>query len=193
MTAAAQELSAGTYRRPDGRYAIATHAGEHEKLHSVHSAIRWAMAFVHAGMQAKHDAALARLGQEEMGMSPALAAQLLADVREGRELPTPSRYLQLTPGVSVFTGEPFVHAHLDGRLWTQLTPAQAADHALAVLQTIAAEDLDNRLVATLTRVGIDPEKATSAVGLLADRLPPDTVTGADLEAPGIDPQGRSDG
>jgi hypothetical protein len=121
---------------------------------------------------ADHDAAIAKQITTELGMPQQEMAVLVRELRADR-LPLDTnalRPLTITPGVSVFTGEPFLDCTVGESRW-QWTVADAREHAMHVLGAMAAAVLDTAYHWFLTsRSGLDRDRATVAVAELTKFL-----------------------
>lgn len=91
------------------------------------------------------------------------AGQLVRALREDRPpiaWPSP---LTLDPGVSAFTGRPFVVVQIHGRPVGQWTPQDARGHAVHVLEVVEGARLDTAYHQRLVGFGVDPGKAARIV------------------------------
>lgn len=92
-------------------------------------------------------------------------------------LPDGPGALEFLSGVSVFTGEPFVHIRLDGRLIGQVDPETARRIGLDALAVAEAAESDALIVRLLTEtVGLDEQAALSFLVAMRDARstgPPD--------------------
>jgi hypothetical protein len=104
----------------------------------------------------------------KLGLDASAAAQPLAWLRKARARETwTAGPLEITPGVSVFNGTPFVRCQAGGRSW-QWDPAEVKQHALHVLEGVGAVQDDAIYRTILTeRIGIDPQRALAVVADIA--------------------------
>jgi hypothetical protein len=125
-----------------------------------------ARAVLAAVAQAEYDAAIMR----QLGGTAAddeHAARVVGHLRARRDLlawPTP---LALLPGVSAFTGEPFLHVRIRDRVVGQWTPADARDHAMGVLELDCVAGLDREYLSVLREARVEDHKARVLVDNLA--------------------------
>lgn len=104
-----------------------------------------------AAQRAEYDAAI--MGQlvhaltvkgEPKEQALQYAAKSLDDIRQTRpELPASPTPIRLLPGVSVFTGQPFLVLFVREEEVGQWSVSDARQHALFVLETVDAAELDN--------------------------------------------------
>lgn len=156
---------------PDGTYGAAL---------SVDSDRAWAL-----NREVEHDTAVLRLLTSKLGIPDNDAAALLTqDLRPDR----PDTHDATAP--LCFTGAigrarhprpdagayiPLLMMALDGRQTGQLSPADLREHAAAVLNVLAAADLDAALYRVLlAKVGLDDATARAVVDSLAEYWPPRT-------------------
>lgn len=158
---------------PDGSYGVGLSLGEDRAwVLARGAAVRHATAVIAAATAAEHDSALvATLRAKDMPET--LIGQVLVDVREGRDETRAgaTRPLRLTPGVSMFTGGPFLRVHVDGVEPWRWSPADARRHAFGVLQSIAAADLDGRLRDVLVGNGVPPVSVRELIGSMGEHWP----------------------
>jgi hypothetical protein len=99
-------------------------------------------------------------------------AQLEARIRELEHLLATqmrSDDLQVESGVSARTGEPFMHMRW-GDQAGQLTPQEARQHALRILDAAAASEFDAALVRALVgEMGVPHEKAVRFLGVMREQ------------------------
>lgn len=154
---------------PDGGYGVSVEFGEDlTRPLDRDSGWRYAQAVMTAAQRAAYDAAVVRQlrGVADEGMPVDGAAKFVAELRGGRP-PLPGEDtapLRLEPGVSAFTGEPFLMVFIDGEAVGQWSVDDAQQHALHVLECLAAVDLDAQYHAFLRRVGMPEHVARSTVG-----------------------------
>lgn len=144
-------------------------------------AIAYATTLVQRATEAEHDAAVFRLFTERLGVPAKESAETLhLSIREQRAADhSATEPLELTAGVTLDEAvgaapavRPFIAMHLDGAQVGQLTPADARDHAIAVLGTIAAADLDSALRRALVgSIGIDEARASAVIASLSEYWP----------------------
>jgi hypothetical protein len=125
-----------------------------------------ARAVLAAVAQAEYDAAIMRqLGGSDTDDEH--AARVVGHLRARRDplaWPTP---LALVPGVSAFTGEPFLLVRIRDKVVGQWTPADARDHAVAVLELECAARLDREYLSVLRAADVDDHKARVIVENIA--------------------------
>lgn len=149
----------------DGSYVACVEIGADRSIPMGRDrALAYAMAVLTAVMHAEHDAAV--LAQfVKIGLAQKHAAEAVATMRERRapvddDATAPLRWL---PGVSAFTGKGFLHLLLDGEAFCQIEPAAAIGHALYVLRSVTAVDVDSVYFRYLTRDLDVPEARARAV------------------------------
>lgn len=132
-------------------------------------ALRYAWGVLDAAHRAAYDAAVMR----QLGSltSQEAAGQIVKELRDDR----PSLDSQVTkpmsfePGVSVFTGEPFLVVIINGKRVGQWSFDDAREHALAVLENVAVADLDGAYYRALVgSVGLDEPRARNVVADIAN-------------------------
>lgn len=120
---------------------------------SPEGAQRYAAALIARAVQAEHEAALVAT-LRAYAMTEELVTEALGTVRTERDRYGVSRRvthpLSLYPGVSLFTGAPFLRVEADDLPTWQWSPADARGHALHVLEVIAASEADALLAKVLT-------------------------------------------
>lgn len=128
----------------DGTYTACVEVGEDQAFPlDRQRAQAYAVAVLTAAMHAEHDAAVVAQFLA-IGLTQDHATQAIAVMRQ-RRLPVDdaaTEPLQFIPGVSLFTGDPFIHLLLEGKAFCQLRPADAVEHALYVLRILTAADVD---------------------------------------------------
>lgn len=136
-------------------------------------ALEYAAGFVAAATTAEHDTAVFRLLTERVGIEPRQVAELIGrDLRPDRvDRSAATDPIELRPAVGQHG--PFVGMWLDGQQVGELRPADAREHALAVLDTLAAADLDASLRRMLVGpLGLDEARASAVIRSLEDVWPP---------------------
>lgn len=132
-------------------------------------AVRYARAALRVAHSADHDAAVIRLLVKLGGQFEEAAKLVGYHLRPDRPPfdHDATKPLRFEPGVNP-KGRPFVKVILDGRLIGQLTPAEAIDHAVGVLEVVATVDLDAALYRLLVgQIHLDEDTARAIVGDLA--------------------------
>lgn len=156
---------------PDGTYVVGLHYGPDTAwVLDRNQALRYAAAVAAAAARAAYDAAMMRQLTNKLGMPLASAAGFIADVRADRP-PLDDAALEplgLNPGVSAFTGEPFIRITVSGKLVGQWSPADALQHSTHVLEVLAGVDLDAGYYRALTATGVDEARMRAAVEDLAN-------------------------
>lgn len=122
-------------------------------------ALKHAYAVLQVAQQAAYDAAVMKQ-LTHLGVEHGDAARLIADMREDRPAANPKHLapLELTPGVSAFTGEPFIHVGVQGEKVGQWDFKDAQHHALAVLGAVAAADLDSAYLRMLSTMDLGDKR-----------------------------------
>ncbi len=140
----------------------------------VASAMVHARAVLAAVARAEYDAAVVRqmtkvgkAGDKDHRHAATLVGMMRND-RPPIEWPSP---LALEPGVSAFTGDPFLHVMIRGRIVGQWTIPDARDHAIGVLEAVEAAYLDGGYLRALRTAGIDDPQARAVVDNLATHRP----------------------
>jgi hypothetical protein len=134
------------------------------------SAMSYAAAVTRAATIAQHDAAVIKL-LGRLGVSTAVAATMIVDLRDGREPLDPSTTypLRYEPIVSATSFAPFVHVWLRDKRISQWTPEDCFQHAGHVMQSMTGVDLDTAFYRYLTeKIDLDPPTARAAVSGLGD-------------------------
>lgn len=174
-----QSLATGS-----GTYKAAIHLGDRILCWlTVERATRYAATLAAVVAAATTDAAIMKQLRNSEGDTQdwlQVVGTVVQRVRAARPEPDHGATAPLVfePGVSLFTGEPFVHVRLDGKLAWQWSPADARRHLLHVLEVAAGTPDDavyRRVLAE--EVGLDADTAARAVqdlGALRD----DTLPGA---------------
>jgi hypothetical protein len=141
----------------DRSYSLAGEAGQ-----------RYAGHVIGAAAIAEHEAAIA--AQIAKMTSPDHALLTLKDFRARRLRPvTSGTALELVPGVSLYTGEPFLGVEIDGRRVGQWTVADARGHAQHALTAVVVAELDQAYLYVLTDdVDLPEPAARAAVAALAE-------------------------
>jgi hypothetical protein len=158
---------------PDGSYGVGLNVGpDRSWALNRTQATDYAVACYTRATEAEHDAAVLTL-LTHIGLPERTAAELIVkDLRPDRpDDHTPTHPLKFTVAIGRKCG-PFLKMELDGHEVGELTTGDLRDHAAAVLNVIAAADLDAALFRALTgRVGLDEDRARAVVGDLADHWP----------------------
>jgi hypothetical protein len=127
------------------------------------SALTYAMSVLDAASRAEYDAAVIRQ-MTKVGSGGAVhAVALVQQLRADRPEPSPVGPLQLIPGVSAATGDPFLAIHLNGQQVGQWTPGDARGHAVHVLECVLVADLDSAYLRGLQAIGIEEDRARAVV------------------------------
>jgi hypothetical protein len=156
---------------PDGTYVLGLHYGDdHAWVLTRDEAIQHAVAILTQAERAEYDAAVLGLLHGKLGLPLEDAAMFVAnDIRPDRppvEEPGP---VKLTPGVSQRNLHGFLTLHLDGNPIGQWEIADARQHAMYVLQGIAAVDNDAALYRLLIgAIGLDEGRARAVVEDIAN-------------------------
>ncbi|GAA1401891.1 hypothetical protein GCM10009613_60980 [Pseudonocardia kongjuensis] len=161
---------------PSGTYGVAVAVGEDEAwTMAPDRAVSYAAGCVAAATEARHDAAvIAAFVSRDMLSSAEAAKFVVFELRPDRVRDDRTAPLRFVPGVSAFTGRPFVHVHLHDKSIGQLDPSALREHALGVLDVVAAADLDAALVRTLRgTVGVEEHQARAFVEDLSRHWPKD--------------------
>jgi len=122
-------------------------------------AAQHATAVLTAVAHAEYDAAVLRQFSDDKQMAVRIVVKL-RDRRPGIDWPSP---LQLAPGVSAFTGKPFLHVRIYDRTVGQWEVSAARDHALYVLESGIVADLDGSYLHELKTLGVDVSRARAVV------------------------------
>jgi hypothetical protein len=142
-------------------------------------AVGWARDVLAAAHAAAYDAAV--LDQlTTSGLPPEHIAQVIRDLRAdrpGRRTLELLPQIDLVPGVSASTREPFLHVRWHGDVIGQWTVDDARGHALHLLESVQAADLDTAYLHLLVdRVHLDLNRATQLVHHLGEHFRPLTPT-----------------
>ena len=153
---------------PDGVYRVNLMWGPDKALVlDQETAMAHAREVLNAAAEAEYDAAVAKQLQAR-GVDQRAAAQMVVDLRAERPEVTPTTPMRLVPGVSAFTGQPFIALHMDGKAIGQWSTADARQHALYVLMSVRVAELDSAYLRALRgAVGLDDATARAVVGDLA--------------------------
>jgi hypothetical protein len=158
---------------PDGSYGVGLNVGADRSWALNRSqAVDYAVACYTRATEAEHDAAVFGL-LTHIGLPQRAVAALLVDyLRPDRpDDHTPTHPLRLTVAIGR-TLRPFLKMELDGQQVGELTVADLRDHAAAVLNVIAAADLDAALLRVLVgKIGLDDGRARAVVGSLMEHWP----------------------
>ncbi|MPZ66238.1 MAG: hypothetical protein GEU83_12215 [Pseudonocardiaceae bacterium] len=167
---------------PDGSYGVGVSVeGDYAFSLNRDQAVAYAVACFTRATEADHDTAVLRL-LTQVGVPAKHAGQVVAnDLRPDRpDEHTDTQPLRFTvavgrakhprPDAGQFI--PLLFLHLHDREIGQLTPSDLRDHGAAVLNVLAAADLDAALHRALTgTVGLDDDRARAIVGDLANHIP----------------------
>ena len=161
-----------TEPRTNGKgYVVTISAGEDvSKTLTPDKALKHAYAVLQAAHRAAYDAAVVKQ-LTHIGVQQDHAGQMVNDLREDRPALNKKDLwpLWLEPGVSAFTGEPFIHVFVDGQMVGQWSFADAQAHATAVLGTVAVADLDSAYFLALTGLlNLDENRAHNVVADIAN-------------------------
>ncbi|RCG19076.1 hypothetical protein DQ384_38000 [Sphaerisporangium album] len=156
---------------PDGTYAASIHYDQdRSRVLDRHAGLAYAAAVIDVASQAEHDAAVIRQ-LTATGVRLTHAAATVAELRADRPPidDAVTAPLRLVPGVSQKTGNAFLAVFIGARQVGQWDPGDAREHATAVLEALAAADLDAAYRRHLIGiVGLDPGSAQAAVNDLAN-------------------------
>lgn len=158
---------------PNGTYGVGISVGEDRAwVLTRDQAVAYAVTCFARATEAEHDAAAFTLLRAIGVPQPTAAAVVARDIRPSRPVDhSATEPLRFIVQLGLRAG-PFLRMTLDGRPAGELTPADLRDHAAAVLNCIAAADLDANLRRVLVgQVGLDDERARAVVGSLADHWP----------------------
>jgi hypothetical protein len=166
---------------PDGTYGVGISVeADTAFVLDREQAVAYAVACFARATEADHDTAIMRLLTAEVGVPNEVAAQVVQnDLRPDRPddhatdplrfIPAVGRAKYPRPNAGAFI--PILAMQLNGDQVGQLTPADLRDHGGAVLDVLAAADLDAALHRALVgTVGLDDDKARSVVGELSHHL-----------------------
>jgi hypothetical protein len=158
---------------PDGSYGVGINVGaDRAWTLDPSQAVAYAVACVTRATEAEHDAAVFAAMQAAGLDQKAAAMFIVKDLRPDRPSDhSATEPLQFHTALGLKAG-PFIKMDLDGELAGEMTPGDLIDHAMGVLKTLAAADLDAALKRTLSgSVGLDDDRARAVVGLLAQHWP----------------------
>lgn len=133
------------------------------------SALRYAVACLEAAARVEFDAAVWTQMTRKLELSPVAAVRLVEDdLRPDRPpLPEPAPGLAFLPGVTE-AGKPFIHIVLHGQPHAQMDPPALRQHAMYVLETPIAAELDAGYRRALVGIiGIEEVRAANVIGDLA--------------------------
>lgn len=175
------------------RYVVrVTFGSENEwfELATEDAVYAYADAILCAASAAEYDTAVLRQMQSFFKMSTEDAASMVIEFRKHRPpLLDPfarasahgqgakrairaTGILSMEPGVSAFTGEPFIALFVRGKQVGQWECAVARTHAMNIMQTAQAAKWDTAYLKYMTNVvGVDFPQATAAVHFLAEHRP----------------------
>lgn len=168
---------------PDGTYGVGLTCGP-DRAWSLNrdQAITYAVECFLQATEVEHDTAVMRLLVTTLG-SPVDAAStlitrcLLPDRPDHHHVTKPLRFTGAIgkakhPRSDAGQFVPLLSIELDGTTVGQLTPADLRDHAAAVLNAIAAADLDVALHRLLVnQVDLDDQRARAVIGDLSNHWP----------------------
>jgi hypothetical protein len=160
---------------PEGTYIVSVEVDDDLSIPLPRdAAIRYAMALITAGENARYDAAVLKQITRKMDIPLREAIEVVVSMREDRPPLDPADTAPLTfaPGVTSKL-DPYIGIHLPGRQIGQFTPTSASEHALYVLQVIAGADLDAAYHRWLTSTGADDNRIRGAVADLINWRTPD--------------------
>jgi hypothetical protein len=152
---------------PFGNYQLAIHFDDDtSRILDRDAAYAYTATVLDACERADYDAAVIGQFTQAMSIPKDHAARFVADLRADRpplDLAAIAP-LELQPGVSAKTGDPFLAILRDGKQIGQWTTADARGHALHVLGAIHAVPLDAAYRRYLIgQVGIEPDRALNVV------------------------------
>jgi hypothetical protein len=156
---------------PDGTYVVGLHLGEDRAwTFTRDEAVRHALAVITQAERAEYDAAILALLHTRLGMPlPDAGAFVANDLRPDRPPVEDPGPIELIPGVSHRDLRPFLNLRLDGKPVGQWEIGDARQHAMFVLQAIAAVDNDAALHRLLIgAIGLDDQRARAVVEDLAN-------------------------
>jgi len=140
----------------------------------------WARDVLDAAHSAAYDAAVFRQIREGLDMGREHAAAVVSELRADR----PSRRtlealpVALIPGVSAFTGQPFLILEWKGEQLGQWTVADARGHALHLQEALVVAEMDTAYYRLLRkRFDADEALASTMVHDLVRFRDPDTASG----------------
>lgn len=164
---------------PTGVYGVSINVGD-DRAWTLppDRAVRYAATCVRRATEAEHDAAvlsfLTAPSKAGLDLPDETAAGLIAhDLRPDRAIDhSETEPLRFHVAIGARTRKPFLRMELDGNDAGELTPADLRDHAMGVLQTLAAADLDAALVRCMvSTVGTDENRARGMVEALQQHWP----------------------
>lgn len=128
------------------------------------SAVEYARAFLQAWGAAEYDAAVFAQLTQKLGMPADKAVRLLAHLRGRRRNPVSYTVGPITvePGVSAFTGKPFIKCTVGALQW-QWAGADVSQHAQHVLEVSSVVEYDTTYREFLVEMDIEPERALAVV------------------------------
>jgi hypothetical protein len=159
------------------RYVPTLRLGSEQIRLTAQLAIGWARDVLDAAHAAAYDAAVFHQLHEAVNMPLELVAMVIADLRAdrpGRRTLDILPQVDLVPGVSAHTGEPFLHLRWHGEVVGQWAVADARQHALHLLEMVQIADLDSAYLRMLMdHVDLDLAPASMLVHDLSKHRPPD--------------------
>lgn len=128
------------------------------------SAVEYARAFLQAWGAAEYDAAVLAQLTQKLGMDREQAGRLLMHLRGRRRNPVSYAVGPITadPGVSAFTGKPFIKCTV-GKLQWQWAGADVHQHTRHVLSVSSVIEFDTTYREFLVEMDIEPERALAVV------------------------------
>lgn len=131
------------------------------------AALQYASEILRSVAIAGYDAAvIAQMTQAGGGADNAqeVAVQLVSELRADRPPAARATPLSLLPGVSAFTGKPFLHVQINGRTVGEWSSEAARRHALAVLEAVHVAELDSGYLRALrSLINLDEPTARAVV------------------------------
>lgn len=162
---------------PDGTYGVAINVGADRSWPlNRDRAVAYAVACVTRATEAEHDAAVfaafKATGMDDRTAGMFVVQGIRPDRPDDHSATEPLRFV----GALGLKVGPFIKMELDGQPCGEMTTADLIDHAMGVLKTLAAADLDAALLRTLRGpVGLNEERARAVVGSLAQHWPTSEV------------------
>lgn len=157
---------------PNGTYGCSINVGPDQAWSLPRDrAIAHAVACFAQAMTAEHDAALFTMLTRQAGLAGRDVAPLISRIRTARVLDhSATEPLRFIPCVG--RRGPFLQMLLDGRQVGELTPADLRDHGAAVLNVLAAADLDVGLHRMLVdTIEVPDGTARAMIHEMADHWP----------------------
>lgn len=155
---------------PDGTYGVSINVGvDRAWALNRDQAVAYAVTCITRATEAEHDAAVFA-AMRAAGIDVKVAGLFVVeDLRPDRpDDDSATAPLRFRPALGLKVG-PFLMMDLDGSQAGELTPADLRNHAVGVLQALAAADLDAAARRALTgTMGLDDDRARAFVGSLAN-------------------------